>query len=40
VATPGEPQWDAARNAYILWDAGSAKWLQYDNAAGAWKPIE
>lgn len=40
AVTPGEPQWDAARNAYILWDAGSAKWLQYDNAAGAWKPIE
>ena len=40
AATPGQPQWDTARNAYILWDAGSSKWLQYDNAAGAWKPIE
>jgi len=39
-ADPGQPQWDPARNAYILWDAGSSKWLQYDNAAGAWKPIE
>ena len=39
-AAPGQPQWDTARNAYILWDAGSSKWLQYDNAAGAWKPIE
>lgn len=36
----GQPQWDAARNAYILWDAGSSKWLQYDNAGGAWTPIE
>jgi hypothetical protein len=40
AAGPGEPQWDPARNAYILWDAGSSKWLQYDNAAGAWKPID
>jgi hypothetical protein len=40
AANPGEPQWDPARNAYILWDAGSSKWLQYDNAAGAWKPID
>jgi hypothetical protein len=40
AGAPGEPQWDPARNAYILWDAGSSKWLQYDNAAGAWKPID
>jgi len=40
AAAVGQPQWDAARNAYILWDAGSSKWLQYDNAAAAWTPIE
>jgi hypothetical protein len=38
VAT--EPQWDAARNAYIQYDGVNARWMQYDQTAGAWKPIE
>jgi hypothetical protein len=38
--TAGEPQWDAARNAYIQWDGVNARWMQYDQTAGAWKPIE
>ena len=36
----GEPQWDAARNAYIQWDGVNSRWMQYDQTAGAWKPIE
>jgi hypothetical protein len=36
----GEPQWDAARNAYIQWDGVNQRWMQYDQTAGAWKPIE
>ena len=35
-----EPQWDAARNAYIQWDGVNNRWMQYDQAASAWKPIE
>ena len=35
-----EPQWDAARNAYIQWDGVNQRWMQYDQTAGAWKPIE
>ncbi|HUP71920.1 MAG TPA: hypothetical protein VM282_02620 [Acidimicrobiales bacterium] len=35
-----EPQWDAARNAYIQWDGVNHRWMQYDQTAGAWKPIE
>lgn len=43
VATPpaaGEPQWDAARNAYIQWDAAQQKWLQFDDATQQWRPID
>ena len=40
AGAPGQPQWDPARNAYILFDAGSSKWLVYDNAREAWKPID
>ena len=36
----GEPQWDAARNAYIQWDPVNNRWMQYDQAAATWKPIE
>ena len=36
----GEPQWDAARNAYIQWDGVNQRWMQYDQTAAAWKPIE
>lgn len=35
-----QPQWDAARNAYIQYDRANSRWMQYDQAAGAWKPIE
>ncbi|MEO5839926.1 MAG: hypothetical protein ABIQ73_16275 [Acidimicrobiales bacterium] len=36
----GEPQWDAARNAYLQWDGVNQRWMQYDQTAWAWKPIE
>jgi LPXTG-motif cell wall-anchored protein len=39
-AAATEPQWDAARNAYIQWDGVGGRWMQYDQTAGAWKPIE
>lgn len=40
--TPGGdgPTWDAARNAYIQYDADQAAWLQWDDATSAWKPID
>lgn len=37
AAPATEPQWDAARNAWIRWD-GTA-WLQHDAARNAWGPI-
>jgi RDD family len=36
----GEPQWDAARNAYIQWDAAQQKWLQFDDATQQWRAID
>ena len=39
-AAATEPQWDAARNAYIQYDGVNSRWMQYDQTAGAWKPIE
>lgn len=39
-AAATEPQWDAARNAYIQYDAVNSRWMQYDQTAGAWKQIE
>jgi uncharacterized RDD family membrane protein YckC len=33
------PQWDAARGAYIQWDPNRSRWLQWDDAAKEWKPI-
>jgi hypothetical protein len=40
TAAATEPQWDAARNAYIQWDNVNNRWMQYDQAAATWKPIE
>lgn len=37
--SPYTPQWDAARNAYICWDAHRQEWLQFDYAANTWGPI-
>jgi uncharacterized RDD family membrane protein YckC len=34
-----QPQWDAARGAYICWDPHRARWLQWDDAAQQWTPI-
>ncbi len=34
-----EPQWDAARNAYICWEPVRGQWLQHDVATGDWHPI-
>ncbi|MDY7102646.1 MAG: hypothetical protein S0880_15810, partial [Actinomycetota bacterium] len=39
VDSPYTPQWDAARNAYICWDAHRQEWLQFDYAANTWGPI-
>ncbi len=33
------PKWDADRGAYIQWDKGQQKWMSYDDAASAWKPL-
>lgn len=34
-----EPQWDAARGAYLQWDPRRQVWLQYDDDAQEWRPI-
>jgi uncharacterized RDD family membrane protein YckC len=39
VADPTQPQWDAARNAYIAWDATAQVWKQFDDASQEWRPI-
>lgn len=36
-APPGEPQWDAARNAWIRWDG--QQWMQHDQASATWFPL-
>jgi uncharacterized RDD family membrane protein YckC len=36
----GEPQWDAARNAYIRWDAATQTWTQFDDATQQWRSIQ
>ena len=37
--SPYQPQWDAARGAYIQWDPNRSRWLQWDDTAKEWKPI-
>lgn len=34
-----EPQWDAARGAYIQWDPNRSSWLQWDDDAKEWNAI-
>lgn len=38
-ASPGEPQWDAARNAWIMWDTSRSAWMIHDAASGQWRPM-
>jgi len=33
------PQWDAARGTYIVWEPGRAKWLAWDDTAKEWKVL-
>lgn len=37
--SPYQPQWDAARGAYIQWDPNRSRWLQWDDTAKEWNPI-
>lgn len=39
AADPTQPQWDAARNAYIAWDPNAQSWQQFDDASSEWRPI-
>ena len=34
--TPGQPQWDARRGAYVLWDQASQRWLRHEPATDRW----
>jgi hypothetical protein len=34
-----EPQWDAARNTYIVWEPHRRQWLGWDDAAKQWRPL-
>jgi hypothetical protein len=36
---PPQPQWDPARNAWIVWDPSRGQWLQWDAAKSQWGPI-
>lgn len=38
-ADPTQPQWDAARGAYIQWDQVGQRWMQFDQATQQWQPI-
>jgi len=38
-ATGYDPQWDAARNTYIVWDPNRGRWLGWDDGAKEWKPL-
>jgi hypothetical protein len=41
AAPTGEgPTWDAARNAYIQYDREQAAWVQWNDEAKAWRPID
>jgi hypothetical protein len=39
VGAAPAPQWDAARNAYVLWDPASQQWHQFDDATQQWGPL-
>ncbi|HEY7070199.1 MAG TPA: RDD family protein [Acidimicrobiales bacterium] len=34
-----EPQWDAARNTYIVWEPNRRQWLGWDDSAKEWRPL-
>jgi len=34
------PTWDEARNTYIQYDRNNGQWVQWDDGANAWKPID
>jgi len=40
TATAEGPTWDAARNAYIQYDRDQGAWVQWSDAAQAWRPID
>jgi uncharacterized RDD family membrane protein YckC len=33
------PQWDAARNTYIVWEPNQGRWLGWDDTTKEWKPL-
>ena len=33
------PQWDAARNTYIVWEPARGQWLGWDDTAKEWRPL-
>jgi Na+-translocating ferredoxin:NAD+ oxidoreductase RnfG subunit len=39
ASTGYEPQWDAARNTYIVWEPNRRQWLGWDDAAKQWRPL-
>lgn len=34
-----QPQWDPARNAWVLYDPSTGAWQQWDASASAWRPL-
>jgi len=39
AGTGYEPQWDAARNTYILWEPNRCQWLGWDDSTKEWRPL-
>jgi uncharacterized RDD family membrane protein YckC len=33
------PQWDAARNTYIVWEPNQGRWLGWDDTTKEWRPL-
>ncbi len=40
VAAAPQPQWDEARQTYLLWDPDRQIWLAHDRAADQWRPLQ
>lgn len=35
-----DPIWDAKVGAYVQWDPAEKRWMKYEDASGAWEPVE
>jgi hypothetical protein len=40
ITAPDGPTWDEVRNTYIQYDRNNGRWVQWDDTAKRWDPIE